>query len=255
MSMTDNNKLALIVAYYLSRFDRDAYINLGYSSFRQAIIEIGKILNVKPNTVKNMRDEFDPYHSNRRIGWQRDLRGSRVKVLRAFQNTDEETLLEIIKEILFNKDFNETGERVDIELIFTDKTTLKKSSTPILRGPTGRRAEAYFMDYQGRFQLPMKGQLIDRRDYGCGYDFEICNGNDSFFIEVKGLAAKEGGVLFTNKEWKTAVKNGSKYFLVLIKNLQSSPEVIIIQDPALKLKAERNIYTTIQVNWAVNKVE
>ncbi|MBI4427238.1 MAG: hypothetical protein HY569_02035 [Candidatus Magasanikbacteria bacterium] len=94
--MSDNNKLALISAYYLSRFDREAVADLGYSSFNEAARSIGKILSVKPKTIQNMRDEFDPYHNNKRAGWyQRTLAGSRKKVVRAFQDLDKHSLQDI----------------------------------------------------------------------------------------------------------------------------------------------------------------
>jgi len=119
--MTKNNQLALIVSYYLSRCDKEAYSRLGYLSFIQATKSIGRILGVKPRTIQNMRDEFDPYHDNRRVGWVRELRGSRLKVLRAFQDTDDDTLFEIINEVLINKEFEETEEYGDIKTLFEDK--------------------------------------------------------------------------------------------------------------------------------------
>lgn len=41
------NKLALIISYYLARFDRKGLEKLGFSSFNQAFEEIAKILGVK----------------------------------------------------------------------------------------------------------------------------------------------------------------------------------------------------------------
>lgn len=253
--MTANNQLALIVSYYLSRCDKEGYANLGYSSFNQAARDVGKILSVKPNTIKNMRDEFDPYHNNARIGWKRELRGSRLKVLKAFQETDEETLLEIVEEILNNKEFKNTEEYEDIHTLFRDKETgkAKKAAVFILRGPTGKAAEQFFVEYFKNSAKPVSGELVDCRDLGCGYDFEIKSGSQSYMIEVKGLTLSGGGVLFTNKEWQTALKYKSKYFLVLIKNLSLTPELIIINDPASKLRVRRNIYTTIQVSWSADE--
>jgi len=207
--MTQNNQLALLVSYYLSRCDKDAYKHLGYLSFSQAVGNIGKILNVKPNTIRNMRDEFDPYHNNPRIGWKRELTGSRLKVLRAFQDTDDDTLLEIIKEILTNNEFKKTEEYRDIETLFEErvqnigKKKTARSPVFILRGPTGKAAESFFIEYFKKTGEPIKGELIDKRDAGCGYDFEIKNDQQTCFVEVKGLSSENGGILFTNKEWQT----------------------------------------------------
>ncbi|MFA6550701.1 MAG: hypothetical protein WCT36_05115, partial [Candidatus Gracilibacteria bacterium] len=103
--MRPQNELALIVAYYLSRLDKQGYLLLGYKSFMDATKGVGLILGVKPRTIQGMRDEFDPYHQNNRVGWERELRGSRLKILKTFQETDDEALLEIVKEILHNKEF------------------------------------------------------------------------------------------------------------------------------------------------------
>lgn len=253
--MTANNQLALIVSYYLSRCDKDGYTKLGYSSFNQTANNIGKLLDVKPNTIKNMRDEFDPYHDNTRIGWKKELRGSRLKVLKAFQDTDDETLLEIVEEILNNKEFKETEEYKDIYTLFRDKGrgTIREPAIFILRGPTGKAAEQFFVQYFKNSAKPVSGELVDSRDFGCGYDFEIKSGGQSYMIEVKGLSSNEGGILFTNKEWQTALKYKNKYYLILVKNLSATPEVIMIQDPASKLKARKSIYTTIQVSWNVDE--
>ena len=42
--MKPENELALIVGYYLSRLDRDAYRELGYKTFTDAVTGIGSIL-------------------------------------------------------------------------------------------------------------------------------------------------------------------------------------------------------------------
>lgn len=252
--MKSNNQLALVVAYYLSRGDKKAYLNLGYKSFSQAIKAIGEILGVKVNTIKNMRDEFDPYHDNGRVGWLRELRGSRLKVLRSFQEIDDETLLEIVKGILFDEEFKKSEEYMEIEALFRDKKKpAEQAPIFILRGPTGRKAETLFMELFIKDKKPVEGELIDMRDHGCGYDFEIRNKTGPWFVEVKGLADGSGGILFTNKEWQTAIKSKEKYFLVLVRNLSHVAEFNFIQNPAQKLKTKKNIYTTVQLNWSVSK--
>lgn len=250
------NELALIVAYYLSRLDRQGYLLLGYKSFMDATKGIGLILDVKPRTIQGMRDEFDPYNQNNRVGWERELRGSRLKVLKTFQETDDASLIEIVKEILNNKKFKDTEEYQDIHTLFRERKKQSKIvSNPIfiLRGPTGKAAEAFFLEYFKNKALPVSGEIIDSRDLGCGYDFEIQNGKQSYFIEVKGLASADGGILFTNKEWQTALKHGERYYLIIVKNLSDIPELTVIQNPALKLRPKKNINTTIQVSWSVSK--
>lgn len=253
--MKPQNELALIVGYYLSRMDKEGYSLLGYNNFMDATKGIGLTLGVKPRTIQGMRDEFDPYNQNNRVGWERELRGSRLKVLKTFQETDDATLLEIVKEILTNKEFKNTEEYQDIHALFGERDEVAKGEiTPvfILRGPTGKAAEAFFIDYFKNKALPVPGKIIDSRDFGCGYDFEIQNGEQSYFIEVKGLASTDGGILFTNKEWQTALRYGEKYYLIIVKNLSDIPELMTIQNPALKLQPKKNIHTTIQVSWSIS---
>ena len=62
--MENNHKLALYVAYYLSKFNVAAYNSLGYNTMDEAHKGIGKILNTNPHTVKNMRNQSNPRHGN-----------------------------------------------------------------------------------------------------------------------------------------------------------------------------------------------
>jgi hypothetical protein len=254
--MKESHKLALIVAYYLSRCDREAVRNLGYSTFAQATKEIGTILGVKQTTIKNMRDEFDPYHDNSRVGWLRPAIGSRAKVMQTFQDTDDDTLHEIVKEILSNKTFSETEAYTDITALLSEPDQKKNHAAAlgiyIPRGATGRSAENLFREYFEREQQPVAGTLIDRRDEGCGYDFEIRAAETSYFIEVKGLAAEEGSILFTNKEWNTALRAKEKYYVVLVRDISNNPVFEVIQNPATQLTPKKNIYTTLQLSWAVS---
>lgn len=91
--MREENKLALIVGYYLSKYDHIAYQNLGYGTQISTHETIGAHLNVKPNTIKNMRDEFDTIHDNGRVGWhQRELSVSRKDVVEKYSHLGEPEL-------------------------------------------------------------------------------------------------------------------------------------------------------------------
>ncbi len=253
--MKPQNELALVVAYYLSRLDKEALAKLGYKTFNEAAADIGDILDVKPNTVKNMRDEFDFHLHNKRVGWRKELKGSRLKVYQMFQMTDDDELTEVIKEILTNKQWTKTDSYEDLHSVLSrDEKDAGKAGTFILRGPTGKKAEHYFMEVFANKPFPVKGDLMDCRDLGCGYDFEIKSDEDkSYYVEIKGLAGSDGGVLFTDKEWRTAKKYKNRYYLVIIADVSSNPSIKTIQNPAAKLAANKNIYTTIQVSWSVAK--
>lgn len=250
--MENNHKLCLYVSYYLSRFNQDAYDNLGYSTMLEAHNEIGKILNVNPHTVKNMRDQFDPIHGFR-VGWyQAPLSPSRVRIVQALENLDESEIRGIVKEILSVKTKEDPEEIDQLLSIVTEET---KSKVFIVRGPTGKAAENYFIEQFKLNKKPVKGELVDCRDLGCGYDFKIKGSDREVLIEVKGLAEISGGILFTDKEWNVAIANKENYILCIVKNVSYSPEMTFIINPSEKLSPNKNIYTVLQINWSVTEKE
>lgn len=251
--MENNHKLALYVAYYLSRFNREAYSNLGFDTMNEAHESIGKLLKVNPHTVKNMRDQFDPLH-NHRVGWyQEPLSPSRVRVAQALGDLEEKQIREIVMDIISGKIQNDDEELEQLLNVVT--TDDKKHSTGkfILRAPTGKAAEEFFLKHYSENKKPFDGNMIDCRDLGIGYDFRIEMEDKKYFVEVKGLSDFSGGVLLTDKEWTVANKEGKDYFLCVISNLREKPEIIFIQNPAEKLKPKRNIYTAIQISWSVTE--
>lgn len=99
--MKDENKLALIIAFYISKYDGIAYKKLGYGGVTNTHNEIGKILGLKGTTIQNMRDEFDPYHENSRKGWhKRGLLQSRKDTMDHYEGFSEEDLRKIVISIL-----------------------------------------------------------------------------------------------------------------------------------------------------------
>ncbi len=255
--MKESHSLALIVAYYLSKYDKAAYGQLGFPSSTETHMKVGQRLGVNPNSVKNMRDEFDPLHENPRAGWyQRPLHPSRAKVVEAFQDLSEEELRDVVMEILTNPEFSTSEDFEDvIEPISKRKKKRKGKPVFIIRGPTGRKAEEIYINHHRETGEPAPGELRDTRDHGCGYDFEILNSHNSVQVEVKGLDGDAGGIVFTSKEWDVALKNGGSYFLVIVRNVSENPSVQIIPNPASVLSPKKSIFTTVQVRWNVTDSE
>lgn len=97
----DKQQDTLIVSYYLSRINMEAVKELGYDSFKAAFEGLALLLGQKPATIKNMRDEFDPYFDNGRMGWyQRKLAPSRKAVFNRMADVSDEELATIVKEII-----------------------------------------------------------------------------------------------------------------------------------------------------------
>lgn len=255
--MKESNSLALIVAYFLSKYDETAYEQLGFPSSTATHKEIGRMLGVNPNSVKNMRDEFDPLHDNPRVGWyQRPLRPSRAKVVEAFQDLSEEELRDVVMEILTNPEFSASEDFADVIAPISKREKKRKGkSVFIVRGPTGRKAEEIYINYHHETGEPASGELLDKRDHGCGYDFEISNAHQCVQVEVKGLDGDAGGIVFTSKEWDIARKNGDSYFLVIVRNVSKDPSIQIIKNPSSILSPKKTVFTTVQVRWNVTDGE
>jgi hypothetical protein len=244
--MKKPNYLTMVVAYYLSKYNESAYRALNHGTKSKTHEAIGYALGVNKNTVKNMRDEFDPLHENRRVGWhQRELRPSRKRIVELYQNLQEEELRDVVLAILENA--GTFGCDTSIDLI-DESDEVNSDPMFILRGITGKRAEEIFMEFFKANSIPLRGDIIDKRDYGCGYDFEII-GTSRAYIEVKGLDGNSGGISFTSKEWDVAQNENENYFLAIVKNVSTTPSVEIIQNPARVLKPKKYIFTTVQIRW------
>ncbi|MGD1699780.1 HNH endonuclease [Dapis sp. BLCC M229] len=108
---------AYIVGYYLSRFDKKAYQNLGLGNKNETHKKIGIILSFSGNTIKNIRDSFDPYHNNPRKGWwQRDLWRFEKEIYEGLKNYSEGEINYLVCWILENpkQSFEELFDNINL---------------------------------------------------------------------------------------------------------------------------------------------
>jgi hypothetical protein len=253
--MTDRNALALVPAYYLSRFDATAYDRLGHGTKKATHRAVGAALGVKASTVKNLRDEFDPLHDNPRKGWhKRPLRPSRQRVVELFGEMDEDELYAIVRGLLYDPSFREGDDVQSLldDVTETDKQPARASASPAARMRTGRAAEAYFIDFHRATRRPTPGELCDTRTEACGYDFEIVGTTDTTFVEVKGTADARGGILFTDKEWRVASQKADAYVVALVRNLAATPSIGFIWNPVAALEPQQRLYTVTRTSWTVS---
>jgi len=215
---------------------------------------IGELLSIPTNTIRNWRDEFDPLFGHRAGWYQRPMTQSRLRVVEALEELDEISIRAIVLDILKGKTFNNVYEKEQLISLVSEKESNLEAGKFILRGPTGRIAEDFFIKSFNNNETPFLGKLIDCRDYGCGYDFRI-EGLETIYIEVKGLAGDTGGVLFTNKEWQVANDKGVLYYLCIIKSIESQSILQFINNPADKFNPNKYIHTVIQVSWSVSEKE
>lgn len=249
--MKKENELALVIAFYLSKYDRAGLKNLGYVNFNEAYRDIENKIGVKATSVKNRRDEFDPIHDNERVGWyQRPMSPSRVRIVEQFSSMSEPTLRGIVLDIINKK--GDVSEVIPEVLKEASEKKYEKKGKFILRGPTGRRAEELFLSRFNSGNTDFEGQLQDCRDSGMGYDFDIINSvGEHNFIEVKGLDGYTGGVLFTDKEWRTACEKGKNYHLVVISGIATNPKFNYYINPTKVFVPKRTISTSIIVSWNI----
>jgi hypothetical protein len=183
-----------------------------------------------------------------------------INTISGLQDLSESALRGIVKDILKQGDNTSEKENKDrLASIFPNEEKEKKGKAkPLLfvpRGITGRKAEDFFLSWYTRHSslLPESRQLNDTRDNGCGYDFELIDlSGKRWFLEIKGLASDQGGVMFTNKEWETAIASGEAYYLILINNIDTDPAVHIIRNPALNINPKKNLINVVQVNWNIS---
>jgi hypothetical protein len=235
-----NRTNLLIVAFYLSKFDKIAITNLGYNGFRDAFRRIGEKLGYSPNTVKNRRDDFDPLFPHRAGWYQVELSSKSLNIVDKFDHLSEEGLRAIVLDIL--------NQKMDNELNTTLENVNEERKYAAI-GLTGKKAEAYFIEWFSE-NYP-NSVLIDTRDLGCGYDFAVKDSEKVF--EVKGVSGSEGGIRFTDKEWSVANAKESDYVLVIVSNCFSdAPNLDIHTNPSEYLEPVKQISTVIAVNWNVS---
>jgi hypothetical protein len=99
--MEKKTELGLTVAYYISKFDRIAYAHLPFGGVTATHKEVGARLDIKPTSIQNMRDEFDPINDNPRKGWhQRHLTPTRQEIVDRFGSYSEPRLRQVVFDIL-----------------------------------------------------------------------------------------------------------------------------------------------------------
>src|SRR5712691_3630722 len=88
---------AIVIGYAMSRLDTTYLSARKCSTWNQVFAEAADALRVRPGSLKNLRDEFDPIHGNPRKGWhKRMLRSNRQRVLDELREVSNDALLELV---------------------------------------------------------------------------------------------------------------------------------------------------------------
>lgn len=113
---------------------------------------------------------------------------------------------------------------------------LPSEDDPAVRRAVELAAMQTSMDYeraQGRRPEDVSAQNV-------GYDLTSEGETGRRCIEVKGRAGV-GAVVLTPNEWITAGRLGERYFLYIVTNALSCPQLTVIQDPAAKLQPGESV--------------
>lgn len=236
---------AMLIGMYLSKYDKQALNILGFESFNEAYNTIGLAINVKPLSIRNYRDEFDPIYPNQRKGWhKRPMTQTRVDMFNEYDELNLREFTDLVKRIIYqNPDINLIEEQID--------SKDDESSTFAKRLITGQAAEQYFKDnYQA---IPFfKGLSFEETTkLGCGFDFKILHDKGFYAVEVKGLQNVKGAIGLTDKEYRTATYLKEDYFVFLVKNFIETPVHDIFKNPVFSedLTFVRNERMIKQINW------
>ena len=234
---------AIVLGYAMSRLDL-AYLHFRQAqTWRQAFQEAARAVFIPASSIKNLRDEFDPIHGNRRQGWhQRPLRANRQSVLDDLKDVSDEALMALVDRILA-RDEEATAEAIDSMALVPSK-----AHNVAERLLTGRRAEEYFLAHSQAIAGLQAQELIDHRQAACGFDFGV-RSRPIIEIEVKGLKRSAGELLFTDREWAEAKIRRGDYWLVVVGNLDSAPGAVLVPDPHEKLSATCSYQVSVVPAW------
>lgn len=246
--MNEALQKAMLVGMYLSKFDQQALEILGFESFVEAYNTIGLAINVKPSSIHNYRDEFDPVFPNERKGWhKRPMYQSRVEMFNKYKDFELKSFTNLVKSIIYkNPAVNFIEEKIESEE--------DKSRTFAKRLVTGQAAEQYFRDNYQTVPTFTGLSIEDTTRMGCGFDFRVLHDAGFYAIEVKGLEKAKGGIGLTDKEYKTALYLKENYFIFLVKNFIESPVHDLFKNPVFshELDFVKNERMITQVNWSAS---
>ena len=243
--MNQNNINASIIALYLSKYDTDGIHNLGFLNQTEAFDAVSKATGAKKNYIKLRRDEFDVFFSWRH-GWRRIV-SYLYEIFNPLSEPDFRALaLKLIS----------SNSEDDISAVQEISTFVSSKRKPHFFSPsriiTGKLAEDFFIKSFNAGSTQFRCKLIDKRHAGCGYDFEIDDGNKIIYIEIKGISKDSGSILFSNKEWATAKRLKEKFLLCIVENVNKTPKIKYIQNPIAKLSPKRIFQIVAQTSWTIS---
>ena len=236
---------SVLTGLYLSKFDLEGLDQLGFNAFTEAFNILGHALGVRPASVKNYRDEFDPLFPNDRRGWhKRPMREYCKAIYDEFGELTIGPFTSLLKEAIYKE------HSVDylMETIAEKQGTIGEGYAKRLL--TGQAAEQYFKSKYKDIDVFRGLDTEDTTCLGCGFDFRMVAPETFYAVEVKGLSEATGSMTLTDKEHTVGGILGSLYFLFGVRNFKEEPFHEIYRDPlAGKLMFDKVEYASIETSW------
>jgi hypothetical protein len=237
----------------LSKFGQNALDFLGFGSFTEAFNALGFGLGAKPASIKNYRDELDPFFPNARMGWhRRPLREHCRRVLDAYKDAPISELGSLVQRLIRPVEYLDAEPEV---LGVLDSHRMDATSSFAKRLITGRAAEQYFVARHKQMPEFAGLHLVDTTAWGCGFDFKLMHpeGQPYCVIEVKGMSGKHGHIELTALEYDMAAALNSRYFLVLVRNFCEAPFHTVVNNPVCSaLHFDRKERKETRLSWQAN---
>ncbi len=237
----------VLCGLYLSKFDTAGLNSLGFETFAEAFNVIGYSLGSEPASIKNYRDEFDPFFPNMRKGWhKRQMREYCREIYEKYKSLDLADFTGL------TVSFFRVGGEAGVE---TSAATERDDGTSgfARRLVTGLAAERYFEAIHPSLPVFRGFSLENTTAFGCGYDFRMCSEHDRenfLAIEVKGLSGQSGSLAMTPKEYDVASTLRDRFFLFVVRNFREVPCHVIFQNPVHSVLEFRKLERIVlQVSW------
>jgi hypothetical protein len=239
----------ILAGLFLAKYDALGLESLGFDSFTEAFNVIGYALGGNPASIKNYRDEFDPFFPNNRKGWhKRPLRDYCSRVLETHKHIGLEDFSALIKSF-FGYDDNSDSQ------LQAENRTEDEDTSFAKRLVTGLAAEKYFESVYATLSIFQGYAVENTTRLGCGYDFRLrSEANEDFLaVEVKGLQSSTGNLSLTPKEYKLAGVLSARFFLFVVRNFREAPFHDIYQNPlSAGIQFARKERVVIQVSWSAS---
>ena len=214
-----------MMGLFLSKYDKKALDSFGFTGFKEAFNVLGYAVETPPSSIKNYRDEFDPYFLNPRLGWHhRELRDYCRDIMERTQDLSFEMFHAIINSFVVD-------EYVEISDIKSNHPITRERKFLANRIITGKAAEEYFVMNYRNIPTFSDFNLTDTTNLGCGFDYKLSLNTANFYVEVKEINNRQGSILMTEKEHSMAEDLLERYCLFVVSNFKDSPMHQLFFDP------------------------